>query len=289
MKSVWRIAGLIFCAFLLLIPVYGQVAARMSTQQLEEKLGSLPGKEGLKILAMGHRALVSEWIFFRVMTYYGGRIDQEAPASRRNVDYPSMYYFLDTSTYIDPYNIDSYYFAQAILTWEFGMIREVNVLLDRGMEHRTWDFYLPFFAGFNSFYFLKDYKEAGRYMERASRIAGDPLFANLAARFLYESDETDTAISFLKVMIEKTWNQKVRRSLETRLGALEAVRALEKAARQFEDRFHRKPGNMHDLLNAGLISRIPQDPYGGMFYLDDHGRIRTTSKFAIKSKNDRSN
>lgn len=276
-----RIITAIFVSLILLLSVYGRLIYYTSGKPIEEKLGYLPQKEFLKIASLDHKSLISEWLFFKVIVYFGGMIDSEKPLLKKDIEYLNMYKFLDTSTYIDPYNIDSYYFAQATFTWEAGRIKETNYLLERGLKYRTWDFYLPFFLGFNNFYFLKDYKQASKYMEQAAKIRGEPLLANLAARFFYESNETEVAISFLKVMIEKTWNQKVRQPLEIRLKALEAVAFLEEGIKNFESSYHRKPESIEDMLNNRIIDKIPQDPYGGEFYMDEKGKIRTTSKFAV--------
>lgn len=275
-----RIIIAIFVSLILLISVYGRLIYYISGKPIEEKLGYLPKKEVMKIAAMGHKSLISEWLFFKVIVYFGGMVDPERPLLKKNIEYLDMYKFLDASTYIDPYNIDSYYFAQATFTWELGRIKEVNYLLERGLKYRTWDFYLPFFLGFNNFYFLKDYKQASQYMEQAAKIRGEPLLANLAARFFYESNETEVAISFLKVMIEKTWNPKVRQPLEIRLKALEAVAFLEEGVTNFESSYHRKPESIEDMINNRIIDKMPEDPYGGRFYIDEKGKVRTTSKFA---------
>ncbi len=248
----------------------------------EEKLGYLPQKELLKVTALDHRALMSEWLFFKVLIYYGGKIIDKAPDKERNIEYSGMFRFLDASTYIDPYNIDSYYIAQAVFAWELGRIRDVNFLLERGAMHRTWDYNLSFFLGFNNYYFLKDYKSAAMYMEQAARISRFPLAINLTARFLHESNETATAILFLRFMIEKTWNEKVKHILETRLKALEAIHLLEKGIKIFESRYHKSPLTIGELVDKGIIDSLPEDPYGGVFYIGRQGRIESTSRFTFR-------
>ncbi|MEW6067187.1 MAG: hypothetical protein AB1610_02660 [Nitrospirota bacterium] len=284
-----KIIAITFFSLIMLIAVYGQIISHISKKPIEEKLGYLPQKEVMKIAAMGHRALISEWLFFKVIVYYGGRFETDNPLIKKNIEYYNMYRFLDASTYINPYNIDSYYFAEAIFTWELGRIKEVNYLLERGLKYRTWDFYLPFFLSFNHFYFLKDYKQASKYMEQTARITGNLLHANLAARFLYESDETGVAISFLKLIIENTWNLKVKQTLEIRLKTLEAVYSLEKGMKRFEEIYRHKPKDIKEMIDNGIINKIPEDPYGGRFYIDDKGKIRTTSKFAFGVKDGHSN
>lgn len=269
-----------------LIPVESRTTKLMSGRSLEEKLGYIPSKEILKISALDHKALIGDWLSFRVITYYGGKIDPALAGKTRDIEFPNMYRFMDAATYLDPYNIDAYYFTEAAFTWGLGRIKEVNKILERGLESRQWDSMIPFFMGFNYFYFLKDYKNASIYMKIASERAKNPLFANLTARFLYESEETGLAIEFLKIMIGEIHNEAMKRELMIRLKALEAVKYLEDGLNAFKKRYSRAPKDIEELLNSGIIERIPEDPYGGRFYIDNMGKVRSTSKFAFIKRDD---
>ncbi len=211
------------------------------------------------------------------------KIDPDLGGRKRDIEFPNMYKFMAAATYLDPYNIDAYYFTEAAFTWELGRIKEVNTLLERGLEWRTWDSLIPFFIGFNHFYFLRDFSSAARYMKITAERSKNPFYVNLAARFLYESDETALAIDFIKAMINETHNLLMKRDMEKRLRALEAVHYLENAVLNFMARFNREPQNLEELIKAGLVETIPKDPYGGRFYLDEKAKVRTTSKFAMTS------
>lgn len=284
-----RLILVLVISIILIIPIEFFVKSYMEERSKVKKIGYIPSRDVLKIVSLEYKTLVSNWLSFKVVTYFGGKIDPFLGEKTTDIEFKSMYKFLDASTYIDPYNIDSYYFAEAVFTWELGRINEVNYLLERGVKYRTWDFYPPFFLAFNYYYFLRDYKQASFYMKKAAEITKDPLFTNLAARFMYETGETDIAINFLKLMIENTWNKKVRYTLELRLKALEAVSYLEKGVKRFIEIYKRKPINLEELVYNHIIYGIPDDPYGGRFYIDEKGRIRTTSKFAFQRQDGSSN
>lgn len=264
----------------LLIPVTSKTSAYMSQMSLEEKLGYIPSREILKMASLDHRLLMGDWLSFRVITYYGGKIDPGMAGKTRNIEFPNMYRFMDGATYLDPYNIDAYYFTEAAFTWGLGRIKEVNRLLERGLQARQWDPMIPFFMGFNYFYFLKDYPNASKYMKIAAERSNNPFFANLTARFLYESDETALAIDFLKSMIEEIHNEAIKKELQRRLKSLETIQYLEKGVSIFKTRFDRPPHSIEELLDSNIINTIPKDPYGGRFYIDEKGKVRTTSKLA---------
>lgn len=289
MSTSLRIVAAVIISAILFVPVYGKVVSFVEKRSTEERLGYVPGKELMKVAALDHKPMMSEWLFFKAIIYYGGKIETASVTKKPHIEYANIYRFLDIATYLDPYNIDAYYFAQAIFTWELGQVREVNRLLQRGLRYRTWDYYLPFFLGFNNFYFLKDYRAASQYMKQVALLTDNTLATNLAARFLYESDETNVAISFLKFMIKKTWNEKLRKLLETRLKAMEAISLLEKGIEKFKGLYHKEPLSMEELVSKGIINRLPEDPYGGNFYIDKKGKIRTTSEFVLRGKRGTSN
>ena len=243
-----------------------------------ERLGYIPSPEVAYFTSLEHKQLVSELLFFRSIFYYGAAT--ELPGE--HPDYQRIYKFLDTSTRLNPYNIDSYYFGQAILAWDGGMVREMNGLLERGARKRTWDFYLPFFLGFNYSYFLHDLVKGAEYTARAAKINSEiDYLPTLASRFYYQANMTDLAIAYLKTIYKGAKNEAVRKNVLTRIDALEAIAFLEKSVRSYERKYGHRPSRIIDMVEVGMLKRIPSDPYGGKFYIDPgDGRIKTTSNLA---------
>jgi len=278
-----KIVSILCISLILYFTSHSEVSQHLRARSIGETIGYIPERHVMKIISLNHKTMMSEWLFLKTIVYYGGKVEESTSGTKKAIDYPAMYKFMDVSTYIDPFNIDSYYFSQAIFPWE-GMVKETNYLLERGLQHRTWDFYIPFFLSFNNFYFLKDYKNASRYMERAARLKREPLLMNLAARFMYETNQTELAIAFLKEMIENTWNEKVKKSLLLRLQALEAIDSIQKAMRQYERVNNKRPEDLRELIKKGFMATIPKDPYGGEFYIDKDGKIKTTSMLIQKKQ-----
>ena len=244
------------------------------------KLGYTPSAGALKLVCADQRYAIAEWNILRVIFYFGSLVEKWQNNISIPPEYYNMFKTIEAAIELDPYNMDAYYFAQASFTWEVGHAEDVNRLLDHGMRFRTWDYYLPYFAGFNAAYFLKKPQDAATYFKKAAELSGNPLFANLAARYLQESDQTKIAISFLSMMIEKTTDSNEKALYTTRLEALLAAQQIVDRIDQFEKKYDRKPMKLQELVTANLLPKIPDDPYGGTFYLDDKGKVQTTSKFA---------
>ena len=257
-------------------------ASYMKNRPVAVKLGYVPSAEVLRVAVGDQKLLVAHAAVVKVLVYYGTLIDKQLnnklilPA-----EYLNMYTTLQTTVKLDPYNNDSYYFAQAAFTWDIGRAKEVNIMLDYGMKYRTWDYMLPFFAGFNAAYFLKQYEPAARYMQRAAELSGNPLLTNLAARYYFESDKSKIGIEFLEMMEKGAKDEQVRKLYRLRRTALQAASTIQSAVSQFKGQNGRLPRRLGELLEHGLMQRLPEDPYGGRFYLDDSGTVRTTSKFAF--------
>jgi len=259
---------------------FQQVKLYREQSKRTEAVHYLPQIEILNILSLDYKGLVSKLLFFKTLVYYGEHMD-----SRIMPDWKWMYQALNASTILDPYNIDSYYFTQAVLTWDANLIKETNHILERGEKFRAWDFYMPFFLGFNYFYFLKDNKNAALYFDHAAKI--NPALIDYAIRFHYKANEIPIAIAILKKMYDDIKNEDIRSQIMQRINAYENALILEKAVRVYEERFHELPETIEKLIEEGILSQIPQDPYGGKYYFDKKENIiKTTSNFKMMKKNE---
>lgn len=272
----------LLAALLLYGVVLGPFTAYMKQKPIEEKLGYLPSTNVLRYLSADHKELVGASLVMKVIMYYGGITEkQQTNVIVQPPDYPRMSGILHGAVKLDPYNMDAYYFAQSFLTWEVKQYKLANDLLDYGMKYRTWDWMLPFFAGFNSAYFIKDYKKASEYYKRAGELSGSELHFSLAGRYMQESGQTELAIAYLSAMEKGERNPAVKKNYQIRLTAFHEVRRIELARDSFLASGGTLPVSVDKLVRSGLLSPPPVDPYGGQFYLEADGKVATTSKFAF--------
>lgn len=276
------LAGLL-CYGLLITPF----ASYMAAKPIEEKLGYVPSVVVVKALAADQKELAAASLVMKVLMYYGGLLGkaQAGHLLAAPPDLPGMSRILHGAVQLDPYNMDAYYFAQGFLTWDAHQFKIANDLLEYGMQYRTWDWYLPFFAGFNYAYFLKDYAKAAHFYQLAGTLSGQDLYKSLAGRYLQASGRTDLAITYLCAMEKQEPNQVLKKSYLTRLQAFREVRRIEQARDRFTaDHQGRTPSDLAQLEQADYLSPAPVDPYGGRFYLQPDGTVATTSKFAFATK-----
>lgn len=277
-KAVWVLLLLAYVA--VVIPLSDHLRQR----PVAVKLGYTPDADVMKIVAGDQRTAMAELAVLKVLFYYGTLVGKWQENVLIRPEYYNMFKTAETAVRLDPYNMDAYYFLQAAFTWEIGRAADVNRLLDHGMKYRDWDWQLPYYAGFNAAYFLQDYSKAATYMQKAAELSGNPLFTRLAARFFYEAGRSDLGIVFLDAMIKGTKNPQLKRVYEMRKEALLQAERLSTAVGTYQERFGRQPSRLADLVASGIIKEIPVDPYGGEFYLDEQGKVRTTSKFTLSEE-----
>lgn len=283
--------ALLFLGVLLLLGV-GHV--RMLDLTVQARLGlPMPVEQGyvlpgplLKVLAGEHVGLAADFCFLQGLVAYGRTLEGGALTHSKDLAWQRVYRLLEAATDLDPYFFDPYYFANAVLSRNPDMVPTVNKLLKKGVAARNWDWMLPFYLGFNHFYYLQDNVKASEYlMLGAQRPDAMPLLATLAARLAYQGNRTENAIGFLRGILSKTEDEKTRELYQTRLEALEKIFYLERAVAYHRERFGVEPGDLHALVRRGVIPEIPADPYGGSFFIADDGSIQSTSDLAYGKGN----
>jgi hypothetical protein len=237
----------------------------------------------LKVVSLEYDGLVSDYLFIKTMVFIGEHLEKEKGRSVElrltEQEWKWFYRILDVSSDMDPYFSDPYYVGNAYLTWDAGMVREANTLLEKGSRYRDWDWVLPFFTGFNCFFFLQDNVKATDYLMEASRRPGaSAMLADLASKLAYEDRRTENSIAFLEEILSKMNDVSMKKAFQTRIRALKAILSLENAVAVFQKKFGKKPMVIEDLVSRKIISALPSEPYGGKYYLDKQGSVKTTSE-----------
>jgi len=266
-----------------LMASYALIFPSFEKARREVKIGEVKGlnlpPHVIKFMAFEFKSIAADLHFVRASQFYGGRVDRLDKATRD--DWAWLYTNLWLATELDPYFQDPYYMGNAFLTWDAGLYVQANKLLQKGMEARTWDWTLPFFIGFNKFYFLNEPKEAADYLLKAyERPGAIPYLPNLAARLYQREGRTEAALAFLINFWENERDQKQKKAYEIRIDAFRKILSLEKAAAAYKEKNGKLPEKLEELVKTGLIKEIPKDPYGGTFYIRGDGVIETTSKLA---------
>jgi len=237
----------------------------------------------VKVLSLEFTNIVADYLMLSTMVFHGQKLMDRVDVKPE--EWRLMYIALNLITDLDPRFMDPYLAAETSLPWDAGMVGETNELLLKAVAHRPEDYRPNFYLWFNYYYFLNDPGTAVIYLQKAARMPGSPsYFKTLAARMSLDSGQILNGIVFLQEMIGETNETRNKIMLQKRLDALKAIYSLEGKIREYEKVFRRSPEKLDDLVSQGIIKKIPDDPYGGEFYITKEGRVYSTSKLTEATK-----
>ncbi len=275
-KNGYYLASLIFV--ILSISVYFIQARINEYKGLEHNIESfmmLPKGEYLKPIVLGYEQLAGDIIWLRTIQVVG--TETVSPQG-----YDWVYHALDVVTTLDPRFAYAYQFGGVTLA-VLGKRPELsNKLLEKGVKENPDVWQIPFYLGFNNFFYFQNYKLAAEFMAKASEIPGHPEYLpKLAARLYVQSGDPDVALEFLDRMYKETKDQKVKASIEIRIKEViveRDIKILEAAVRKFKETYRSYPGKLTEMVSKGLIRNIPNEPFGGNYYINtDNGSVYSST------------
>jgi hypothetical protein len=220
------------------------------------------------IMSMGDRNLAANLAATRAMVTSPERMHPE--------DFPVLAKVQKDVSWLNPAHEDNYYTAFAILPI-YGELDAAQTILARASRARFFDFQPAFFYAFNLFYLKHDPEGASAWLrESAEKLVDDNQrldMQNFAARWIDKSEDLDLAISVVGLMAQQAKRKDFRAYLEMRVRRLEMLKQLRTAAATYSKQTGRAPERLADLVEAGFLSVLPQDPFGFGFEFDSRGVI----------------
>lgn len=243
-------------------------------QQPAYDLAAIPTAGALRWTSAGHPTLVANLWWLRTVQYIGDPL-----ADRRGWD--KLYPALLLVTELDPLHGYAYQVGANVLS-STDRVEESNALLERGIARVPDRYILPFQRAVNAFLYAGDYAEAARWFERAAQVPGAPSerMHAYAAAMLTKANAHDAALALLRQLLETAHDEPSRKAIQRQLAQVELERdaaMLEAASREYRRRYKAAPPSLEALITGGVIARIPPDPFGGTYYLDPEGTVRSTA------------
>ena len=239
-----------------------------------EDLSYLPKGEYLKLAVLGYQQMAADLIWLKAVQHLGEKHQTRA-------GYLSAYHAVDVLTDVDPTFVFAYQAAGTVLGVWAGLPRESIALLTKGMRNHPEVWQLPFYVGYDYFYELHDPVMGARYFRIASVLPGAPDYLpRLAARMTVEVGDPQAALEFLQRLYQQTEDEQVRQGLARRMKEVIAerdIRFLEEGVRRYAARYGKLPVKLEDLVTGGIVLRIPEEPFGGIYELQaSEGTVTST-------------
>ncbi len=238
--------------------------AQTRTEIKQEPL-YLPEARYVKLVTLGFDGFASDLLWFNTVNYFGKQYLGKK-------DYRWLFHMCTLVTKLDPNALHVFEFCGSLLSWIAKQPEKSNIILTKAIEEHplNWRFY--YLRGFNYWYFMEDLERAKQDIARASRVKGAPTFlASLASRLVASTENPNTAVHFLKDLIDNTNDETVQRALGEKLKLAYVSRdaeRLESLLAKFEEQSGSKAKSLDDLVSAGLLKFIPKDPFGDQYILD---------------------
>lgn len=248
-----------------------QIAGNKGVDKKIEKFVTLPKGEYLKPVVLGYEQLAADLIWLQAIQVIG-----EDTVTPNGVDW--IYNALDVVTTLDPEFSYAYQVGAIALSTLGNAPEKSNALLLKGMRNNPDVWQIPFYIGFNNFFYLNNYEGAAEYMAKASELPGHPAYLpKLAARLYVQGGDPDVALEFLLRMSKETGDEKVREALGEKIKEVIVERdakLLEKAINEYRNVYKSHPERLIELVERGIIAELPREPFGGYYYFNPQdGRI----------------
>jgi tetratricopeptide (TPR) repeat protein len=178
------------------------------------------------------------------------------------------------ASWLNPAHEDNYYTSAAILPWE-GQLDAALLILKRATQARPDDYQPPFYYAFYLFQFKNDALSAGQWAQRAALRLSSPderlVMENFAARWLDKSQDLGIAVRIVEAMAAQAKRKDFADYLRQRAQRLRDLDMLRQGASRYLSQFGKPPVSVQDLMASGLIKKVPIDPFGFGFAIDNNG------------------
>lgn len=265
---IWGFVG----AYLLQLSLDRAGENRMREKTIAE-MAYFPSGRFVREATIEYQGLAADFVWLRAIQYYGYHL-----MSDRKYEWLGHVFGILVS--LDPRFIGAYHFGAITLAWDAHKPHEAVDFLTDGMKANPMNWQIPFDAGFICYMVLRDYERASTFFDVASKMPNAWfILARWAAIAKAKAGDFRTAREMWLDILKGTENRALKALVVRQLKNLiteEAIDSLQKAAQRFLEDRRRSPASLSELVDAGYIERIPEEPYGGQFILRN-GKVLTTT------------
>lgn len=263
--------------YLLQLAIDASGSERQAEKAVEEMM-YFPSGRFMRPASIEYEVLASDIIWIRAVQYYGHHLMTDRK-------YEWLGHIFEILTELDPRFIGAYHFGAVTLAWDARKPEDAIELLKRGMKRNPTNWRLPFDAGFISYLLTRDYDMAARYFRIASELPGAwHLAQRWAAAAAGRAGSFEQARDMWLEIYRDTENRRIRELVLRQLRALrlnEDLARLQDAVNRFREDRGRPPARIGELVESGHIGSVPDEPYGGSYYLD-RDQVRSSTPAQLR-------
>ena len=233
---------------------------KMYPPGINNELQFIPEQSVIEFLSLNHRGLAADLMFIQVLLH-SGSLTWKPDRFQFNNEW--SYQMIDLVTELDPKYYGAYLFSGMGLLHNRDDVLRATEIIQKGMAVFPDSWELPFWIGFNAYLYLEDDAMASDYLWQAAHKPDAPIsFLSLLLSAITKGGNFEQGIWVLEAMIKHEKNTKVQTVYKKRIARLHNFIELQKAAELYRSRSGDYPLDLRQLVDAGIIEKIPEDPMG---------------------------
>jgi hypothetical protein len=173
----------------------------------------------------------------------------------------------------------SYPYAFSVLTLpaipaaaDSSTISEADAIGKKGLADADPDWRIPYYMATNEYLYAKNEALALSYYDIAARTPGIPQFAErFALNFSIGTNGRQKAEDLWASIRDTTNDQFSKDRAQAYIDRLQDFDMLDAASKEYKNKFGTYPPSPAELVQKGIISAIPVDPFGFTFIIKPDG------------------
>ncbi len=213
-----------------------------------------------KIAALGENEFLANIYWLELIQYYGG-----GDPSGKYRKLPDLY---NTITDLSPKFLTAYQNGLLVLPGE-GFVDQAIALGKKGEENLPNSWEIPYYLGLDYHIYKKDYVAAAEEFTKASKLPGAPAnTAYFAALYYSQTDQRKISYDLFLNIAQTSTDPYLKDRAQKYADHLAITFSLQDAITAFQNKYHRNPNSLQDLVDKKIINNIPVSPLGFPFNYD---------------------
>ncbi len=221
---------------------------------------TVPDVRALRIISLGHYAVMADLLWLITIQYYGGG----DPYGRYRT-LPKLVRSINTldSRFKYPYE-----FAGLVLPNE-GFPDEALSILKDGEKSLPNEWLLPYYEGTIYYVNKKDYVSAAESYKQAATKPGAPDKTEFLSAVQFDRSENyQTALAIFQKLAEGSENSYFKERAKAFVEHYTLLTELQKVIDLFSEREGRHPHTLNELIDKHYVNEMPADPLGRELHYD---------------------
>lgn len=153
-----------------------------------------------------------------------------------------------------------------------GGLKDALAIGNQGIQNADPDWRIPYYMAMDYYLGLNDTKDALIYFDIAAHTPGVPQFAErFSLNFGIGSNQRETTKELWVTIYESTNDPMTKERAQAYIEHLDDLDIVQAAAAQYKQEYGVYPTSTDELVTRGILSSIPQDPFGFTFIINADG------------------